>query len=348
VTFHIGTGDPITIELGTTEFRFSTYLALEAAPSYTIASLPSEGTLSLRGSAVAAGQVIDETDLGLLTYSAPAAVGLFAFQIAANDGLGQPSTPVWFAVSAALSTTYVGSDGNDVIDGAAGNDLIDGRAGADLMIGGAGNDVVKVDNYGDVVSESGGSGVDTVQASISFDLSDERRALGAVENVTLTGSARTSATGNALANVLTGNSGRNQLEGDAGNDMLSGGAGNDTLSGGAGHDWLAGGSGNDTFLLDTRPGTRSNHDVLADFAHGHDRLVLDHRIFTKLGADTHHLDADAFFAGKRAHDADDHIVYNRATGRLYYDVNGDHSGGVTCIAIFANKPDLTASDFSII
>ncbi len=53
--------------------------------------------------------------------------------------------------------------------------------------------------------------------------------LGAnVENLTLTGTANLTGTGNALANVLTGNAGNNVLDGGAGADTMAGGLGDDT------------------------------------------------------------------------------------------------------------------------
>ena len=77
------------------------------------------------------------------------------------------------------------------------------------MFGGTGNDTYVVDNVGDVVTELDGEGTDTIQSSMSFSLA----ALAFVENLTLTGSAALSATGNGLDNVLIGNSGANVLTG---------------------------------------------------------------------------------------------------------------------------------------
>ena len=98
------------------------------------------------------------------------------------------------------------------------------------MLGGLGHDTYVVDNIGDVVEESGGDGTDTVQASISFSLADSVHTIGAVENLTLLGSAAINGTGNALANVLIGNAGNNLLAGLAGADRVDGGAGIDTAS----------------------------------------------------------------------------------------------------------------------
>jgi Ca2+-binding RTX toxin-like protein len=58
--------------------------------------------------------------------------------------------------------------GNDTINALGGNDFINGGAGADTMFGGTGNDTYVVDNSGDIVNETGGNGLDTVQSSIAF------------------------------------------------------------------------------------------------------------------------------------------------------------------------------------
>jgi Ca2+-binding RTX toxin-like protein len=85
--------------------------------------------------------------------------------------------------------------GKDTINALGGNDFINGGAGADTMFGGTGNDIYVVDNSGDVVNEAGGNGLDTVQSSITFSLSDAVHAIGAIENLTLTGTAAITARG---------------------------------------------------------------------------------------------------------------------------------------------------------
>lgn len=77
---------------------------------------------------------------------------------------------------------------------------------------------------------SGVANADSVQASVSFTLSN------GLENLQLTGSAAISGIGNELNNQLLGNSAANLLDGGEGNDYLNGGAGADTLIGGGGDD----------------------------------------------------------------------------------------------------------------
>ena len=125
-----------------------------------------------------------------------------------------------------VANRITGTAKNDTLAGAGGNDTLAGGGGADNLAGGTGNDTYVVDNAGDVVVEAPGEGTDTIQSTISIDLS--LAALANVENVTLLGTTALNATGNALNNVLTGNAGNNILDGGAGADKMIGGLGDDT------------------------------------------------------------------------------------------------------------------------
>ena len=121
------------------------------------------------------------------------------------------------------------------ITGNNGSNVIDGMAGADIMIGLGGNDTYIIDNAGDVADETGGSGLDTIRASVNV------IAGAGIENIELVGTDRLVAAGNELNNVLTG---------DAGNDVLVGMAGRDALDGGTGADRMVGGDDNDFYTVD--------------------------------------------------------------------------------------------------
>ena len=135
-----------------------------------------------------------------------------------------------------------GLSGNDALQGGLGNDRLVGGVGADSMQGGDGNDTYIVENVGDTADETGGSGADRVQSSVSFTLS------AGIENLFLTGGGNIDGTGNASNNRLQGNGGANAIGGAAGNDSAFCLGGADTLDGGDGNDKLYGGTGNDDLV----------------------------------------------------------------------------------------------------
>jgi Ca2+-binding RTX toxin-like protein len=132
--------------------------------------------------------------------------------------------------------TLKGGGGNDVLRSNAGNDTLIGGTGADKMYGGLGSDTYHVDSAGDFVGESGPTGIDRILTTVSINLGATARVAGAIEHVSLLGSAAISATGNGWANSITGNVSANVLYGMAGNDTLNGGRGADRMFGGAGND----------------------------------------------------------------------------------------------------------------
>ena len=106
--------------------------------------------------------------------------------------------------------------------------------------------------------------------------------------------------------------------------------------------------------MENAPLNIANRDVITDFHNvsgDNDTFQLENAIFTKIGAGvgaSHVLNPAFFFSGAAAHDTNDYIVYNPATGYLSYDSNGNASGGATLLAVLVNKPALTYADFVVI
>jgi Ca2+-binding RTX toxin-like protein len=215
-----------------------------------------------------------------------------------------------------------------------------------------------------LITEATGGGTDTIQTNLgSYNLG----LVSNVENLTYSGatgftglgdSANNVITGAAGADSLTGNAGDDTLAGLGGADSLSGGNGNDRLVGGLGNDTLSGGLGNDQFVFDTAIGA-GNVDSILDFNKiaQSDKILLDDDIFTRLpgtaagkplAAGQYKLITSG--TGFAAGDADDRIIYNTNTDKLYYDADG--KGGVAAVQIalipLAGTAHPVAGDFLLI
>lgn len=253
-----------------------------------------------------------------------------------------------------------GNASSDTIFGGAGNDAINGGGGADLLVGGIGNDSYVIDNVGDRITENAGEGTDSVTASASYTMDAN------VENLMLLGNADLTATGNDMTNTINGNLGNNVIDGGLGKDFLLGGEGNDTLIGGIGNDSLQGGDGNDVliggagideliggaggdvFSFDVL-GVSADRDVIKDFAHGVDRLAFSESAFAAFaGTPTGDLPSTMFVAGSQAVTADQHVVWNAATGALFYDADGAGGAAQVQIAVLQAGAVVTYQDILLI
>ena len=227
----------------------------------------------------------------------------------------------------ALAFTGTGNALNNIIRGGSGIDKLSGGLGADTMAGGDGNDTYTVDNAGDIIDETSTLGTDLVQSSVSFNLSDGVHAKGVIENLTLTGAAAVNGTGNALANSIVGNGGANVIDGKLGSDILTGGA------------------GKDSFVFSTALGA-GNIDKINAYSVADDTIRLDGAIFSTLAIGA--LAVADFRVGASAVDASDLIIYDRATGALFYDSDGSGGNVAQQFATLNINLNLTAADFLIV
>ena len=107
------------------------------------------------------------------------------------------------------------------------------------------------------------------------------------------------------------------------------------LNGVAGSDTLTGGSGTDTCLFSTSLAV-GDVDLITAFATVDDVIWLDDAVFTSLVAGA--LTAAAFKASRtgQATDASDRILYEKATGEVYFDEDGN--GAIATAALWRGSP----------
>jgi Ca2+-binding RTX toxin-like protein len=192
-------------------------------------------------------------------------------------------------------------------------------------------------------------------------------------------------TGTSASNSIEAKGGNDTVDGGAGNDFVSGGAGDDKLTGGAGNDALVGGDGNDTLLggaggdilvggagNDALYGNAANgkNDLMSDTfvfnapigagrdtvygfeASGIDKIALDPALFAALlQGPTSGVDSGEFraSAGGQAADANDYLLYDTATGNLYYDADGNGAGARIWFATLSGAAGtVDATDFTLV
>jgi len=242
-----------------------------------------------------------------------------------NEGIDTVESAITYTLSAAnvenltlTGTSAINGTGNSL------NNLLTGNSAANTLTGGAGDDTYVI-GTGDSVVEAASAGIDTVQSSITYTLTNN------VENLSLTGTTALNGTGNTLNNILTGNSAANTLSGSGGNDSLSGGL------------------GADSFVFDAVLSASSNNDIITDFSVVDDTIKLENAVFAKFTT-TGALAAGSFVsgAGAVALDSNDYLIYDSSDGSLYYDADGNGAGARVEFVSLTGNPALTAADFVII
>ncbi|PAX09365.1 M10 family metallopeptidase C-terminal domain-containing protein [Sphingomonas lenta] len=273
----------------------------------------------------ATGDVIEDTGGFDTVYAS--GTSYFLYSTAAVEYLSnsdQAGTEPIYLVGNGASQVIAGNYGNNILNGRGG----DGQALPDTLIGLFGNDTYGVFSQGDVVREQAGQGADVVYASASYQLRQgtEVEGLAATDGRAADAGSAYTLRGNEYAQTVVGNAAGNVLDGRGGADTLIG-------LGGA-----------DTFAFTAAPGT-SNVDTVQDFASG-DLLGLASDVFA--GVADGGVQAGEFVLGTAAQDADDRLVYDQATGRLFYDADGSGAGAAVLFAQLAAGTVLTAASFAVV
>ncbi|MEA3015115.1 MAG: large repetitive protein [Sphingomonadales bacterium] len=213
------------------------------------------------------------------------------------------------------STAAVNLTGNEqaqYIIGTAGANIITGGGGADALYGLGGNDTYYVGSPAAQVFEDAVGGNDAVYSSTSF-------TLGAGQEIEFLSAGNFSETTNHIN--LTGNEFANTIYGNDSSNILDGKGGNDSLIG-------LGGA--DIFQFTTALGA-NNVDLIFGFVKGVDKIALDDAIFHGIGTSIA-----------------DHVIYNNATGQLFYDEDGSGMMAAVQFATLSPGLSLTVSDFQVI
>ena len=246
-----------------------------------------------------------------------------------------------------LDNILTGNSGNNKLVGGGGSDTLYGNGGDDILDGGAGNDTL-----------NGGNGIDTADyrsatsgVTVNLAVAAAQNTSGAgtdtlisIENILGTSSADT-LTGNVNANVFTAGGGNDSLNGGGGDDQLDAGGGNDYLNGGSGSDALTGGSGNDIFAFLNGFGP-TNVDTVTDYSVASDTINILAAAVGGLPTGT--LAASAFRIGAAAADGSDRIIYNGATGDLFYDSDGNGAAAAVLFAHLSAGLVMTNTEFVIV
>ncbi len=138
-----------------------------------------------------------------------------------------------------------------------------------------------------------------------------------------------------------------KIAGDAEANKLYGGSGKDTINGGFGNDTLKGGGAADAFVFNSALDALNNVDHIKDFKHDLDKFRLEKDIFHLTGSK---LASGAFYDKADAHDTSDRILYEKSSGKLFYDADGNTAGGVDKVlfAVLDNHAKLDAGDFLLV
>jgi Ca2+-binding RTX toxin-like protein len=193
------------------------------------------------------------------------------------------------------------------------------------MTGFDGNDTYVVNDEADVVVEQAGGGTDTIvgRSGSHFELP------AYVERLVLEGTRRASAYGNKGDNRIVGNRGANYIEGGPGNDVLTGRA------------------GADVYLFRTALDPETNVDRITDFDTAEDRIELYYIAFRGFVVGDGYLHESRFHVGASATRSSHRIVYDPASGYLYYDGDGSGPEAAVPFARLGAGLPLRASSFFI-
>ncbi|VXD10314.1 calcium-binding protein [Planktothrix paucivesiculata] len=286
------------------------------------------------------------------------------------------------------TVTLSGGAGNDYLHGAFGSvaNLYNGGLGDDTIVFTTTNDSLLGEGSvegNDKISFVGGLAAGATGVSfVLFDTLGNNTISGSDGNDSIvTGSGTDFLQGGSVAtpaglavgfgdDTLVAGGGNDYLFGGSGSDVLFGEAGNDTLQGGTERDTLVGGEGSDVFLYQFKSDLSGTvADIITDFNPGEDKLFFSRgpggfAFELRPGVPTTEisfeqfivLDKNSYNGGGANTQAPTTVgpvlVYEKASGVLWYDSDGGGSNPADIVAFMARPdntiPTLTRTDIVIV
>lgn len=297
---------------------------------------------------------------------------------AAENGVHTADTIV-FGAGMSNETFHAGQTltlSQDVtIDGDIGND---GNADVTISGGGSGGHRLFTITSGFTVT------LDSLKLTYGHeagaDAGDDGSARGTAASVAVNCGTLTIANSLVLNNRAEGGKGVDKLDGGAGHDLadfsdmsksvdltlkgkkdatvkLGGAADNkvrnfESVTGGMAGDKLTGDKDSAEYVVFDTKLSAGHADIITDFKHGIDKIVLATSIFGKLGPSVEAVELVIGNGSKplAAKQADDHLLYNKKTGQLFYDDDGKGKHAAVLVATFDKLPGggLDHTDFLIV
>jgi Ca2+-binding RTX toxin-like protein len=242
----------------------------------------------------------------------------------------------------------LGEKGNDKLYGQAGSDTLSGGEGNDRLDGGKDQDRVQIQDMqtGDQIFRidlkkqiAMGQGTDKL-------VSIEHATGGAWhDNIIIGSNGINSLLGGNRNDTLNGLGGSDRIYGGDGNDRIVGGAANDLIAGSEGKDVLTGNAGKDVFVFSE---VGSDHaDRISDFSSKDDTIYLNNKAAYGLYVPGTLAEGAFKVLGSSALDDDDRVLYDKKSGSVYFDRDGDGSSERELIFTVKRDLKLTADDFEI-
>jgi Ca2+-binding RTX toxin-like protein len=286
------------------------------------------------------------------------------------------------------AVTLSGGSGSDYIYGALGSvaNIYNGGLGDDTIIFTTTNDSLlgegSVEGNDNISFVSGLAKGGTGVSFVLFDTLGNNTISGSDGNDSIvTGSGADFLQGGSVAasaqldvgfgdDTLIAGGGNDYLFGGSGSDVLFGEAGNDTLQGGTQRDTLVGGEGSDAFLYQFKSDLSGTiADIITDFKSGEDKLFFSRgpggfAFELRPGVPTTEISFEQFIVlDKGSYDGGGAntqaptsvgpvLVYEKASGVLWYDSDGGGSNPADIVAFMAQPnntiPTITRTDIVIV